>query len=766
MDGLTGATLERSSLCAADDGSVAGAAIVNMESRVAALLSQARNAVLDNRFLAAGRLLQEALQLDPQRPAPWLMLAQLAMQTGNHRGAVEAAQRAVERAPGDADAWYTLARAHKTAGALAAAIDGYRRSLTIAPASPDVLTSLGVALRASGRLAEAVEAYRAALRLAPDHVLARNNLANALAAIGEGSAEPRELRAAVRSHLLERTASLHREAVLLRNNGRQGDARLVIQEALQIAPGDVELLIFAAELASDLGRGSESLAYFDRAHDAAPEDWRPLEAARRAALVAGLTDRGRRYADLVMRLRPSDEVRLSSALALPAIAESRAAIARDRSEYQAALDRYMNEELSVSDPFGLIGTMSFRLAYHGENDRELQIKAARLFQKAMPSLVFTAPHCRYSQRRPGRLRIGILSRFLYRHSIARTTMGLVEQIDRRAFEVYLIRLAPSPDDATTARMRAAADQVIEVDIAVGLERARERLAALELDILFYQDIGMEPASYFLSFARLAPIQCMSFGHPNTSGVPNVDYFVSNSQYETEASCDHYSERLFILEDLPTLAYYYRPERGAQHGDRAAYGLPTAGTLYMCPQALFKLHPDFDALIGGILEGDRTGRVILVRGPGCYEEWVEALRSRFARTLPQVADRVLFVEGVASDAFLGFLSHGDVVLDTMHFNGMNSSLESFAVGLPVVTLPTSLQRGRHTQAMYRSMGITELIARDAEEYVRIAVRLGTDRSYNRSMRELILARNSVLFEDARVVREFERFFLAALKSKAD
>jgi protein O-GlcNAc transferase len=109
-----------------------------------------------------------------------------------------------------------------------------------------------------------------------------------------------------------------------------------------------------------------------------------------------------------------------------------------------------------------------------------------------------------------------------------------------------------------------------------------------------------------------------------------------------------------------------------------------------------------------------------------------------------------------------LSVADVILDTIHFNGMNSSLEAFALGTPVVTWPTALQRGRHTQAMYRKMGILEAIATDAASYVDIAVKLATDRSYAQSFRERIRASNHVLYEDSNVVREFERFFQVAVE----
>jgi predicted O-linked N-acetylglucosamine transferase (SPINDLY family) len=117
----------------------------------------------------------------------------------------------------------------------------------------------------------------------------------------------------------------------------------------------------------------------------------------------------------------------------------------------------------------------------------------------------------------------------------------------------------------------------------------------------------------------------------------------------------------------------------------------------------------------------------------------------------------------SERFMELLAVADVCLDTLHFNGMNSSLEAFSVGLPIVTLPGRLQRGRHTQAMYRKMGILDCIASDAAHYVEIAVKLGCDKGYAQAIRDRIIARNHVLYEDPRVVHEFERFFFHAVQA---
>jgi predicted O-linked N-acetylglucosamine transferase (SPINDLY family) len=99
----------------------------------------------------------------------------------------------------------------------------------------------------------------------------------------------------------------------------------------------------------------------------------------------------------------------------------------------------------------------------------------------------------------------------------------------------------------------------------------------------------------------------------------------------------------------------------------------------------------------------------------------------------------------------------VILDTMHFNGMNTSLESLACGAVVVTLPTPLQRGRHTQAMYRRMELDQCIATDQDDYVARAVALGNERERREVLRREILERNHVLFEDRAVTAEFARAF---------
>jgi protein O-GlcNAc transferase len=647
------------------------------------------------------------------------------------------------RNPMDAGAWYVLGRSAKEGGDREGAIACYRRGLLTDPANPAILTSLGTAFYELKRPEQAKRAYEEALAAHPQHEGARASLDVLLRSTGTTGESLANLRA--------RAEALHR-------SGRNAEALEAYRCALASAPHLPQLHLAVGVLTHMSGNQPDSLAYFEEAVRLDPTLISAIEPARRIAVSAGLKEKAARYTRLMQSLRPSDSLAMTLALTITAIPPSAAAIAKIRKEYEQGLDRALAADPSVREIDPAHGQSAFLLAYHGENDARLQRKLAALSERMIPELTRTAPHCVAPTRRSGRMRVGFISRFLCDHSIGKTTRGLVAELSRELFEVYALRITPSKSDAVTELIGRSADHMIT--LSPDFRQARAEIAKLELDVLFFQDIGMEQVSYLLAFSRLALVQCVSFGHPNTTGIPNLDYFISNDLYEPEGAQAHYTEKLFCLHELPTLSYYYRPELPEGAVDRTTFGLCDRDHVYICPQTLFKVQPAFDAIVGGILRRDPDGVVVFLRGQ--YDDYTNGLRHRFRRSLPDVMDRILFLDQMRYSRFLQLLSVADVALDTLHFNGMNSSLEAFAVGLPVVTLPGGLQRGRHTQAMYRMMQITECIARDATDYVEVAVRLAEDRDHARRIRERIRDRSHVLYEDPQVVREFERFFIHALR----
>ena len=308
-------------------------------------------------------------------------------------------------------------------------------------------------------------------------------------------------------------------------------------------------------------------------------------------------------------LAPHGSGRLKLATLVSPIIASRESMHRERARIAGELDSLMQDDsLHIDDPMQGAPWTQFYLAFHGQNDRALQNQFAALYRRACPSLDYLAPHCAQPREPGGRLRVGLISKFLCNHSIGRTSRGLFAGLARDEFDVTAIFVAPAVDDDYSRFIRQHAERhiVVPEDLAM----ARRMIGSLNLDVLFYQDIGMEPFSYFLAFSRLARVQCVSFGHPDTTGIPAMDYFVSSDLYESQAAQAHYSENLFLLHDLPSLAYYYRPTLPQLMKTRADFGLADGDRLYLCPQNLFKFHPDMDELIAGILRADPGGRLII------------------------------------------------------------------------------------------------------------------------------------------------------------
>src|SRR4029079_6999972 len=111
-------------------------------------------------------------------------------------------------------------------------------------------------------------------------------------------------------------------------------------------------------------------------------------------------------------------------------------------------------------------------------------------------------------------------------------------------DVVLIDLGGAAD----AELRAACARTLAPP--QDLAQARAAIAGEQLDVLVHADIGMDPFGYFLAFSRLAPVQRATFGHPDTSGLRNIDYFLSSALFEREDAQAHYSERLVRLNALP------------------------------------------------------------------------------------------------------------------------------------------------------------------------------------------------------------------------
>ena len=161
---------------------------------------------------------------------------------------------------------------------------------------------------------------------------------------------------------------------------------------------------------------------------------------------------------------------------------------------------------------------------------------------------------------------------------------------------------------------------------------------------------MSPTTYFLAYARLAPVQIVSWGHPETTGINTIDYFLSSTLLEPNYLKRKYSERLICLSQFPL---YYKPPQnlGAALKHRKELKLPENVRLYGCTQSLFKLHPDFDSILAKILSKDSESYIVLIGGKGKEKYWIETLKKRWAKNFPILNKKVLFTNTLSLLEFI-------------------------------------------------------------------------------------------------------------------
>jgi protein O-GlcNAc transferase len=250
------------------------------------------------------------------------------------------------------------------------------------------------------------------------------------------------------------------------------------------------------------------------------------------------------------------------------------------------------------------------------------------------------------------------------------------------------------------------------------------------------------------------VQCVTLGHPVTTGIPTIDYFLSTDLLEPSDADLHYTERLVRLANSPH--YFAKPQIDGAGLDRGNFTLPADARWYVCHQTLFKIHPDFDQIVGEILRRDSRGIVVFFCGQQAH--WTTLLQERLRDSLSDLASRVFFLPRLAYQEYLAFLQLADVLIDSVHFCAGTTTYHALALGVPLVTLPGAFARGRGTAAVYRRIGISDCVALDAHDYVRRAVMIANDRSLRDSIGTALRDRIEMLFSNTAGAQELEAFFL--------
>ncbi len=664
-------------------------------SSLEAFLAAADSAIRAGRVQAAREALDQAESLGPDDPRPPFLAATLASGLGDDGTAADRYREALRRAPGFSPARFNLANrllAIATPEALAEAVTHFAHLAENGP--PPGITAAAVAvnhawtLRAAGNPTAALSVLRAAT----------------------GADAPADASTARAKSVL---------GILLQDQGEDAEALETLGAAYVAGARDGETAWRLGRAHLSRGRPEDALDPLRAAVAAEPGIRAFREDLSQALYGQGLWEEAD---DALARTPDADEdpgFLLRRALMLPLMPADAAAIDALR---QRQLSLFARAETlgatgqAPDDALARVGMTNFYLAYHGRNDRAHQQAFSRAVAACWPGTAFEDPTVarrRTRIGRRGRIRLGIVLSYWGNSTMTLLNEGLLAGLDPARFEITAF--SPGPAAARPPGIPAG---MAVLPLGPDLPSARAAIMAFAPDVLHFVELGMTPQTWFLAFSRLAPVQTVTYGHPDTTGIPTVDAFLSAAppfeSPESPGRDSSYSERLVPLPWLPTR--YRRPEPPPALA-RAAYGLPADKRLYLCPQSLFKVHPDMDAPLAALLRRDPRGRLVLIAEADTPLH--RALLARWQRAGMDI-DRVILLPRQSRARFLALHRLCDAVLDTFHFSAGNSALEAFAMGVPVVHLPGAHLRGRLTLGYLNTMGLAESAATSPEDYVEKAL----------------------------------------------
>ena len=317
-----------------------------------------------------------------------------------------------------------------------------------------------------------------------------------------------------------------------------------------------------------------------------------------------------------------------------------------------------------------------------------------------------------------RLRLGFVSADLGFHPVGCFLLPMLENLDREKYELYLYAAKKNPDFQAD-RLARIADQWRQIH-----ELSEAKLASMierdDVDILF--DLSGHTAHHrLLTFARKpAPVQTSWIGYAGTTGFSAIDYLLADNYQIPPESEQYYSEKVLRL---PNAWVCFEPPSDAPEVGplpAIAHGGITFGSFNF----LAKVTPRVVEVWADILKRVPNSRLIMLyRG---FDAELARTRFRELFTACGIEDRRVQLLGTHPHTEVMHRYHQiDIALDPFPYSGGLTTCEALWMGVPVVTCPGETFASRHSLSLMSNIGLTETIAKDMDDYVRIAIKLAGD-----------------------------------------
>lgn len=692
------------------------------------------------------------------------------LQLGNFDEAIKYIKKALHFNPYDSNMHYNLGIAYQSKKLFDEALRAYHKSIELNPNNADAYVNIGIIFKENERIEEAILYYRKALHLNPEHLAALYNLGYALQI-------QRQFDEAIAC--FQKTLQINPRLIAAYQNlgciyqekGLLEKAIDCFQSILQINSSFLDAYIALGMLFHAKGLLDDASSYFRKAIKLKADSANAYYGLGIILNQMGKTDEAlnnfkkalkynsgfiqAKWAHCMSHLKPIYQDEAS-------IYESREKYKKELRELHSLVSSLSKKEVELlTDAVGTI--QPFYLTAQGLNNKDLQKIYGEIVCKTMalsyPEFSELTEKSFRSRVEP--IRIGFVSMFFNWHSVWKIPLsGWIKNLDKNKFVIFGYHTGRRKDSVTDLA-RQVCDRFIE-DI-YSFEDLCRIIHDDNLHILIYPEIGMDPISLKLASLRLAPIQCTSLGHPDTTGLSTIDYYLSSDLMEPYDAEQHYTEKLVRL---PHLGFFYSPfEVPEIKLTRQDFGLKESSILYLCSHSLFTHLPQYDFIYPRIATEVNNCQFIFIahKYKIITEQFYLRIKEAFRKDGMNADRYVIILPRLDQTRYHWLNKLSDIFLDTIGWSANNSTFEAIACNLPIVTFPGNLMRQRHCAGILTMMGVTETVASSIEHYIEIAVRLGKDKELRNYIAEKILKSKHRIYFDEEAIRAFEDFLLETVKS---
>lgn len=403
------------------------------------------------------------------------------------------------------------------------------------------------------------------------------------------------------------------------------------------------------------------------------------------------------------------------------------------------------------------------LPYNGRDVKKAHMLAGDMYVHALAATLGTADMGTAASRKArhdaddGRIRLAIVSETFHYHSNMKLRRSWLRRIDRTKFRLCLYH-AGTTIDSYTADIKLMCDEFHHYP--KDFSGLLAQLRADRPDIIQYTNIGLSMLTLKLAAMRIAPVQVNTWGHPITSGLSTMDYFITNALMEPPEAQDYYNEQLVYLPGLSLVPENIFAEQNLPDLPRASFGLADDDVFYLCLQSLQKYLPRDDGIYAAIAAGVPKAKFIFIE-PEELKDTHHIFRARLQATFTargmDPARHLIFLPTQNQTGYRALHRLADVTLDSMGWSGANTTFEALELGALLLTLPGQFMRARHTAAILKLMQMDELIVDSVDAYIARAIEFGHDPELRRRLKQKTQDALPLLYQDPGLAPALNAFY---------